>query len=241
MGRFAGTDRTELIDRADVTDYPLVALEHTISFVERNTRLGMIIGRLKRRDAPAVPQVALREVLVNAVVHADYALRGAPLRVAIFDDRVEIENPGILLPGLTIEELREGISRVRNRVLARVFNELGLIEQWGTGVQRTIDACTRAGLPEPEFAELGLRFRVTLRTEPIGPVIADAVEKRIADYITEGDGRSTAAIAKHIGLSTRFTQHRLASLEQRGLIAVVGSGPRDPRRRWHSVRKPPAP
>jgi ATP-dependent DNA helicase RecG len=241
VGRFAGTDRTELIDRADVTDYPLVALEHTISFVERNTRLGMSIGRLKRRDAPAVPQVALREVLVNAVVHADYALRGAPLRVAIFDDRVEIENPGILLPGLTIEELREGISRVRNRVLARVFNELGLIEQWGTGVQRTIDACTRAGLPEPEFAELGLRFRVTLRTEPIGPVIVDAVEKRIADYITEGDGRSTAAIAKHIGLSTRSTQHRLASLEQRGLIAVVGSGPRDPRRRWHSVRKPTAP
>jgi predicted HTH transcriptional regulator len=241
VGRFAGTDRTELIDRADVTDYPLVALEQTISFVERNTRLGMSIGRLKRRDEPAVPPVALREVLVNAVVHADYALRGAPLRVAIFDDRVEIENPGILLPGLTIEELREGLSRARNRVFARVFNELGLIEQWGTGIQRTIDACTRAGLPEPEFAEVGLRFRVTLRTEPIGPVTVDAVEKRIADYITEGDGRSTAAIAKHIGLSTRSTQHRLASLEQRGLIAVVGSGPRDPRRRWHSVRKPTTP
>jgi hypothetical protein len=49
---------------------------------------------------------------------------------------VEVENPGILLPGLTVEELRDGVSRVRNRVLARVFKELGLIEQWGTGVQR---------------------------------------------------------------------------------------------------------
>jgi predicted HTH transcriptional regulator len=137
--------------------------------------------------------------------------------------------------------MREGLSRVRNRVLARVFNELGLNEQWGTGVRRTIDACTRAGLPEPEFAEVGLRFRVTLRTEPIGPLIVDAVEKRIVDYIAEGDGRSTAAIAQHVGLSTRSTQHRLASLEQRGLIAVVGSGPRDPRRRWHSARKPAAP
>lgn len=52
--------------------------------------------------------------------------------MAVFDDRVEVENPGIPLPGLTIEELREGLSRVRNRILARVFNELGLIEQWGT-------------------------------------------------------------------------------------------------------------
>jgi ATP-dependent DNA helicase RecG len=237
VGRFAGTDRTDLVDRANLTDYPVTALEQAVSFVERNTRLGLSIGRLQRRDAPAVPPAALREALVNAVVHADYAQSGAPTRVAIFDDRVEVENPGILLPGLTIEELRNGLSRVRNRVLARVFNELGLIEQWGTGVQRMMDACARAGLPEPEFAEVGLRFRVTLRTDPVGPATVDRTEKRILDYIVEGNGRSTAAIAKHVGLSTRATQHRLAALEQRGLIAVVGSGPRDPRRKWHSARK----
>lgn len=237
VGRCAGSDRTELIDRADLTDYPVAALEQAVSFVERNTRLGMNIGRLRRRDAPAVPPAALREALVNAVVHADYAQRGAPIRVAVFEDRVEVENPGILLPGLTIEELREGLSRVRNRVLARVFSELGLIEQWGTGVRRMIQACTRAGLAEPEFMEVGLRFRVVIRTEPIGPATVDATEQGIVDYIAKGEGRSTAAVAKHVGLSTRATQHRLAALEQRGLIAVVGSGPRDPRRRWYLVRK----
>lgn len=237
VGRFAGTDRTELIDRADLTDYPVPAIEQAVSFVERNTRLGMSIGRLTRRDAPAVPPAALREALVNAVVHADYAQRGAPIRVAVFDDRVEVENPGILLPGLTIEELREGLSRVRNRVFARVFNELGLIEQWGTGIRRMIEACTRAGLAEPEFTEVGLRFRVVIRTEAIGPATVDATEQGIVDYVAKGEGRSTAAIAKHVGLSTRATQHRLAALEQRGLIAVVGSGPRDPRRRWYTVRK----
>jgi len=238
VGRFAGTDRTELIDRADLTDYPVAALEQAVSFVERNTRLSMSIGRLRRRDAPAVPPAALREALVNAVVHADYAQRGAPIRVAVFEDRVEVENPGILLPGLTIEELRDGLSRVRNRVLARVFNELGLIEQWGTGVRRMIEACTRTGLAEPEFTEVGLRFRVVIRTKAIGPATVDATEQGIVDYIAKGEGRSTAAVAKHVGLSTRATQHRLAALEQRGVIAVVGSGPRDPRRRWYAVRKP---
>jgi predicted HTH transcriptional regulator len=55
----------------------------------------MVVGRLRRRDVPAVPPEALREVIVNAVAHADYAQRGAPIRVAVFDDRVEVENPGI--------------------------------------------------------------------------------------------------------------------------------------------------
>jgi predicted HTH transcriptional regulator len=235
-GRFAGTDRTNLVDRAELTDYPVTAIEQAVLFVERNTRLGMSIGRVRRRDLPAVPPAALREALVNAVVHADYTQRGAPIRVAVFDDRVELESPGILLPGLTIDELREGVSRVRNRVLARVFKELGLIEQWGTGVQRMIAACTGAGLPEPELAEVGLRFRATIRTEPVAPVTVDSVERRIMEYIAVGDGRSTADIAKEAGLSTRATQHRLAALAERGLVVVVGSGPRDPRRRWYAAR-----
>lgn len=236
-GRFAGIDRTDLVDRAELTDYPVTAIEQATVFVERNTRLGMSVGRVRRRDLPAVPPAALREALVNAVAHADYAQRGAPVRVAVFDNRVEVESPGILLPGLTIAELREGVSRVRNRVLARVFKELGLIEQWGTGVQRMISACTGAGLPEPELAEVGLRFRVTIRTEPIAPAAFDPVERRIVDYIAAGDGRSTAEIAAHARLSTRATQHRLAALAERGQVVVVGSGPRDPRRRWYVARK----
>lgn len=236
-GRFAGTDRTDLVDRAELTGGLVPAVGQAVQFVERNTRLGMTIGRVRRRDLPAVPPMALREALVNAVVHADYAQRGAPIRVAVFDDRVEVENPGILLPGLTVEELREGVSRVRNRVLARVFKELGLIEQWGTGVQRMLAACSAAGLPEPAFAEVGLRFRVTIPTDPIAPAAFDAVERRIVDFLAAGEGRSTAEIAKHAGLSTRAIQHRLASLSERGVVVVVGSSPRDPRRRWFSSRR----
>ena len=237
VGRFAGTDRTDLADRAELTSYPVLAIEQAIGFVERNTRLGMTVGRVRRHDLPAVPPAALREALVNAVVHADYAQRGAPIRVAVFDDRIEVENQGILLAGLTIDEMRDGVSRVRNRVLARVFKELGLIEQWGTGVQRMFAACAAAGLPAPELAELGFRFRVTIRTERVAKAALDAVEERIVAFLRAGDGRSTAEIAAHVGLSTRATQHRLARLTERGLIVVVGSGPRDPRRRWFTAGK----
>jgi predicted HTH transcriptional regulator len=231
-GRFVGTDRADLVDRADLTDFPVLAIEQAVGFVERNTRLGMEITRLRRRDLPAVPPAALREALVNAVVHADYSQRGAPIRVAVFDDRVEVESPGVLLPGVTIEEIRGGLSRVRNRVIARVFKDLGLVEQWGTGVQRMTSACSGAGLPPPDFQEVGFRFRVTIRTVPVKPGDLDETAQRIVSFVAAGSGRSTAEIAAHAGISTRATQHRLARLVDQGLVVVVGSGPRDPMRRW---------
>lgn len=197
-GRFAGIDRSGMADRAELREYPINAIEGAVSIVERNTRLGAEIGRLRRRDVPAVPPVALREALVNAVVHADYTQRGAPIRVAVFDDRVEIENPGILLPGLTPEDLHEGISRLRNPVIGRIFKELGLIEQWGSGIQRMSAANRSAGLPEPEFTELGLRFRVTLRTTATGTPQVDDTERRILEFLDAPNGRSTAELATHI-------------------------------------------
>jgi predicted HTH transcriptional regulator len=157
--------------------------------------------------------------------------------VAVFQDRVEIENPGILLPGLTVEELHEGVSRLRNRVIARTFKELGLIEQWGSGIQRMATACSSAGLPSPDFVEIGLRFRVIIRTERIGPSTGvDDTENRLLDFVRVPTGRSTAEIAAHIGLTLRATQHRLAKLSERGLVVAVGSGPKDPRRKWFAGR-----
>jgi predicted HTH transcriptional regulator len=98
-------------------------------------------------------------VVINALVHADYSQRGAPTRIAFFDNRIEVENPGILLPGMTIEDMKQGISKIRNPVLARIFRELGLIEQWGSGVRRIIKEAEELGLPEPEIVEIGMRLR----------------------------------------------------------------------------------
>ena len=231
-GRFAGADKSTLLDRADLTDYPTRGIDAALRFVERNTRLGAEIGRLHRRDVPVVPAVALREALINAVVHADYSQRGAPLHVAVFDDRIEVENPGILLPGLTIEDLRAGVSRLRNRVIGRVFKELGLIEQWGSGIQRMTAACVQAGLPEPDLVELGLRFRVTLRTARLRAAHVDEIERRMIGFVDVPGGRSTAELATQIGRTPRAVQQRLGRLAERGLVVAVGTGPRDPRRRW---------
>jgi predicted HTH transcriptional regulator len=115
-----------------------------------------------REDRWSVPLVAIREALMNAIVHADCAQQGAPIRLALFDDRIEIENPGLLPSGLTIEDIRQGVSKLRNRVIGRVFHELHLIEQWGSGVQRMTSTCQAAGLNAPKLEEIGIHFRVTI-------------------------------------------------------------------------------
>lgn len=80
----------------------------------------------------------------------------------LYDDRVEIENPGILLPGMTVEDVRQGVSKIRNRVIARVFRELDLIEQWGSGFRRILDEAEEQNLPEPVIEEIGMRVRFTI-------------------------------------------------------------------------------
>lgn len=115
--------------------------------------------------------------------------------MAIFSDRIEIHNPGGLLPGLTLEETRRGLSRLRNRVIGRVFHELGLIEHWRSGIQRMMGACMQAGLPEPLFEEIGTGFRVTFhRRASVVPQI-DPMDQKILSYINESGGASTRQIA----------------------------------------------
>jgi ATP-dependent DNA helicase RecG len=140
-GRFAGTDKTRIVDSAALHGPLPKVIDAAVAFVQKHGLHGFNIGAVRRTDNWSLPPVALREAVVNAVVHADYAQRGAPIRVAIFDDRVEVESPGLLPPGLTVDDLRRGVSKLRNRVIGRVFQELGLIEQWGSGIQRMSAAC----------------------------------------------------------------------------------------------------
>ena len=231
-GRFAGTDKTRIVDSAALHGPLPKVIEGAIEFVTKHGLHGFDIGALRRTDTWSLPPVALREAIVNAVVHADYAQRGAPIRVAIFDDRVEIENPGLLPPGLTVEDLRRGVSKLRNRVVGRVFQELGLIEQWGSGIQRMSAACRDAGLPVPALEEIGTRFRVTLHTTRGQARPADGIDGTILDALSDGIGLSTNEIAERIARTPRAARTRLASLVERGLVREIGSSPQDPKRRY---------
>lgn len=231
-GRFAGSDKSHIVDQAEFRSYPERAIEEAIAFVDKHTIHGAEIGALRREERWNLPPVAVREAVINAVTHADYAQRGAPIRVSIFDDRLEVENPGLLPFGLTVEDLPRGVSKLRNRVIGRVFHTLGLIEQWGSGIQRMTAACRDMGLAPPRFEEIATRFRVTIFTTRLVRPELDEFDQAIADALEDDRGLLTSEIARAIGLTPRATRARLARLVGSGLVRHVGSGPQDPKRRY---------
>jgi len=94
--RFLGTDTARFLDQTEVDEYLPKAVESVIAFIERHTQQGVEIGRIRRQDHPEYPPQVVREAVINALVHADYSIAGAGTKVAIFDNRIEITNPGLL-------------------------------------------------------------------------------------------------------------------------------------------------
>ena len=152
--RFSGTEKVHFIDQQDI-DNILVAVEEVPKFIRRNTRMGAVIKSIKRKDIPEYSPIAIREGLLNALIHADYSYNNLKHFVSIFDDRLEIRSPGGLPPGMTIENLKEGISIPRNLVIAGIFKKLGWIEQFGTGYRRIKEACEKGNYFIPEWHEAG--------------------------------------------------------------------------------------
>lgn len=154
-------------------------LQHLIDeaemFLDKHLTVGAKIDGWKRVDLPEYPLEALREAIVNAVIHRDYSKAGESIRVFYYPDRVEIHNPGLLLPGITVEQMREGIvrSKLRNPIMADLLKEEpGYMERLGSGVRFMISETKRMGLSIPEFKELG-EFVVTF-----SKILPDGKRKR---------------------------------------------------------------
>ena len=161
-GRFRGQDKVNIFDQQDIHAHLPDAVTAIELFLKKHAYQSARFGAMQRQDVWSIPLTMLREAIVNALVHADYAQRGSPIRVAFFDDRIDIESPGFLLPGMTVQDMQSGVSRIRNPVIARVFRELHLTEQWGSGVKRIFAEAAAQGLPEPRVVEIATGVRLTL-------------------------------------------------------------------------------
>jgi predicted HTH transcriptional regulator len=244
--RFLGDTKSRVLDHKDIDTYPVDALEEAIHFVEKNIRIGAVFGRMERIDVPEYPLIAIREALINAIIHADYSISGTAIMIAIFDDYLEITSPGGLPLGMTMERALAGSSRVRNRVIARTFRELNLTEQWGSGLQRIIDACTAQGLKTPKFEDFGIDFKVTLyatqelchpacalralagRPGPRSGPIPNSEEKKIVAYIKKQKKISTKEAAVFWHIAPRNAREKLKRLVAAGIVKRVGTSLKDP-------------
>ena len=161
---FKGTGRTHIFDRRDVRDDLLTQFNEAVSFLMKHLNIRSEIRGVNRYDIYEIPLDALREAVVNAIIHRDYAIKGTSIYVMVYDDRVEIENPGELLSGVTVNSL-DKLSLRRNPVIADLFHRMGKVERLGSGIKRMRDLCREAGLKEPIF-EIDPFFRVIFYRNP---------------------------------------------------------------------------
>lgn len=201
--RFKGVDMSLFLDRKEYSGDLFSQLEQVEAFVKNHINLRGEIKGLQRTDTYEIPEEALREALINAVIHRDYVNQGRDIKVGIYDDIVNIVSPGGFPSSLTAEALTEGRSEIRNRVLARVFKELGFIEQWGSGIQRIKNACTAQGLLEPRIREKGdfvdVEFYRT-GTESFGKVKGVAEEVSEMRWMTREIGQPQSVLPDYARL-----------------------------------------
>jgi len=152
-------------DRRIITGTLQELIDGTEAFLSRYIAVGARIEGFKRIDIPEYSLEVLREAVINAVVHRDYSKRGESVRVFFYPDRVEIHSPGLLLPGITIEQMERGEvqSKLRNPTLANLLKDVpGYMERLGSGIRFMLDETKRLGLPAPQFREMG-EFVVTFQ------------------------------------------------------------------------------
>jgi predicted HTH transcriptional regulator len=158
--RFKGTTSHEFIDQKTITDNISLQPESAYEFVLRHINKGALVKGVYTESRWEYPVVAIREVIRNAGVHRDYSLAGKDIKVAVYDDMVEITSPGKLLPSIDFSDMEARQSDIRNKVIAPVFKRLGIIDQWGNGLKLIADELKEYPGIEFRWYEKGLQFQV---------------------------------------------------------------------------------
>lgn len=164
-GRFK--KETEIIDDRLIGGSIIEQVEEVMDFVRKNTNVRFVItGKPQREQIWDYPLEAIKEAVTNAICHRDYA-DNSDIQLKIHDNRFTIWNPGGLPFGMTIDDLYnpDHNSKPRNKLIAGIFYDVELIERYGSGIQRIMDACKKADLPSPTFEEKFGGFLVIFRKD----------------------------------------------------------------------------
>lgn len=185
--RFKGTTMEVFIDQKEFTGDLFDQLDNVEMFIKNHLHLASVIKGLQREDRYEIPMEVIREVLLNAYVHRDYINVGRDIKVGIYDDIVNIVSPGGFPNSITLDDVLAGRSEARNKVLAKIFKELGYIEQWGSGIKRIFAWCKEVGLAKPSIAEKGDFVDVELYrdTKSVQESVHESVRESVRENLNQ--------------------------------------------------------
>lgn len=244
---FKGTGTEEFIDQKSIATHIGLQAEEAYNFVLRHVNKGARVEGIYTVSKWEYPIKAIREVIRNAVVHRSYSLTGKDIKVAVYDDMVEITSPGLLPPSIDYSAMESRQSDARNKVIAPVFKRLGIIDQWGNGLKLVAEEMKRYPHIELRWKEVGLSFQVQFvkkdyhnpadtQTAYVGNVARDvgnvgnyvgnatrSSESLLLHHILRHPEINTRQLAEAVNLSQRQCERIIANLRQRGILSRQGN------------------
>lgn len=223
---FADEQNTVFRDRKEFSGSVLKQAEETFDYLQLNNKNRSVIDGLSRKDFWDYPKDAVREVLLNAIIHRDYSFSGSII-ININDKSMEFISIGGLLPGLSQQDIRNGISQLRNRRLAEVFHRLNFIEAYGTGIRRIFSLYEDCA-EKPEIIVTPNSFKLVLPNmnaveraqapAPIGQV------KIVLDYLAEHSSATAEDLQTLLGVKRTRAYTIAKEMTDAGMIKTAGRG-----------------
>jgi ATP-dependent DNA helicase RecG len=228
--RFAGTSGRQVIATIDCTGTLINQFYSAYDFVTSQLHRSFIIKGPRRKEMLEIPEVALREVLINALVHRNYHIQ-APIKIALFDNRVEVFSPGDFPGPINAQNLLCGLTYSRNIAIAKLFRHLGFIETLGSGFLTIFESYRARGLPLPEVIE-GENYvkcilprqskQEYLERHAVADLKGDL--QRILDLFAVSAEVTISDVMQQLKVSRATAGRRLTILVHQKLIKQVGSG-----------------
>jgi len=231
VGRF--TSETIIKDSVSINTDLFSSVDAVLDLLRKHINKGYIIsGDAQREERWEYPMDALREIVINMIVHRDYTSPSESM-IKIFDDHIEFFNPGQLSGGLSIQQLLSGnyTSSIRNKQIATLFKEAGLIERYGSGIKRILESFAKYDLELPLFEELQRGFRVIVSkttqktTQKVTQKTTQKVttKKQVLELLRLHPDMTRSDLALQLSKSENTIKGHLATLKAEGKLKRIGS------------------
>lgn len=231
-GVFDGTERIHVLNRKDYTQDIITNIDNALHFIRQELRVKYeMTGTARRKEIYEIPLDAIREAVINAVTHRDYFLFGSHTVVEIFDDRIEITNPGGLPKGLSEKEFGKKAVR-RNQLIASLLHRVNFVENMGTGINKIKRLLKKAGVAPARF-EFGDFFTIIFsrkNVEPLSEPLSKPLSEPLSDFakgllieIKRNPHITKNELAEKLGKSRATVTRQIQKLKKLSLIKRIGS------------------
>ena len=219
---YKGTEKINVLDRRDFNEDIIINIDGAMNFLKQYIPVRYeMTGEPRRKEIPEIPYDALREAVINAVAHRDYFEKGANVMIEMFDDRIEITNPGGLVKGLKPEDFGKK-SVLRNPNIANLLHRIGYIEKMGTGINKMKRLIAEAKLAPIKF-EFGTFFTITfIRPKETTQKTTHKTTQKILNLIKENPSITRKRLSELLGITPDGIKYHLNNLKKKGLIIRIG-------------------